>query len=605
MTFAGKTAARPSTTQATAAGLSATHSSMTGDGGTTRRDFLMSTAALAGSAVLPVATAATAEAATAASAPAASAASATRGDPRLAQSTRGMVTSPHELASEAGLEVLRAGGNAIEAAIAIGAVLSVTYPHFTGLGGDAFMVISDRDGNVRTLSGIGQSAAKLPAYRGEIPVRGPGAALTTAATVAIWEKAYEFGRTQWGGKQAWSSLFSRATEYAANGFPVTPSQQFWQTLRANELSGWEGFASVYMPNGRIPQAGEQFVQPALARSLDSIATHGGREFYEGDLAARVAAGLKRVGSPLTLDDIAKTQAREEVPLHVAYRDGELLGLRPPTQGVTTLEIMGILNRFDLASMPEGSADYYHVLVEAVKLAFIDRNRYVADPDFVDVPVDRLLASATLDAHARSIRMDRAMPWPHVYKTGDTVYIGATDSAGNCVSMLQTVYFDWGSGVVLGDTGVLWHNRGASFSLDESSPNVLRAGKRPFHTLNPGMYLKQGRPHLLYGTQGADGQPQTLAAVLTRLIDYGMDPLTALGRPRFLLGKTFSDSRDSLKLEQDAGAGVFTDLAARGHEMSPLPAQSQLAGHPGAIRISAQGQMSGAHDPRSDGRALGV
>lgn len=525
--------------------------------------------------------------------------------PRLARSTRGMVTSPHELASEAGREVLRAGGNAIEAAIAIGAVLSVTYPHFTGLGGDAFMVISDRAGNVRTLSGIGQAAARLPDYAGAIPVRGPGAALTTAASLAVWDKAYLLSRGAWGGRQGWSSLFSRAIEYAVNGFPITPSQQFWQTLRASELAGWAGFARVFMPRGHIPQAGEPFVQPELARSLERIATHGGREFYEGDLAAHVAAGLKQAGSPLTLVDLARTRAREEAPLRVAYRGGELLGLRPPTQGVTTLEIMGILERFDLAGIPENSADYYHVLVEAVKLAFLDRDRYVADPDFIDVPVDQMLSAQTLDAHARRIRMDRAMPWPHTFKTGDTVYIGAADAQGNTVSMLQTVYFDWGSGVVAGDTGVLWHNRGASFSLDPKSPNVLRGGKRPFHTLNPGMYLKAGRPHLLYGTQGADGQPQTLAAVLTRLIDYGMDPLTALARPRFLLGKTFSDSRDSLKLEEDAGARVFCELTSRGHQMSAIPAQSQLAGHPGAIRIEANGHMTGAHDPRSDGRALGL
>ncbi|WP_109476107.1 gamma-glutamyltransferase family protein [Paraburkholderia sp. C35] len=562
--------------------------SASGSIGTTRRDSVASTAAVASSAAFPAGHVPDDMARTA----------------RLAKSVHGMVTCPHELASEAGLDVLRAGGNAIEAAIAVGAVLSVTYPHFTGLGGDAFMMISDRAGNVRTLSGIGQAASQPLEYRGTIPVRGPGATLTAAATVAVWDKAYTLSQTSWGGTQAWSSLFSRAIEYAANGFPVTPSQQFWHEFRASESTGWNGFAEVFAPSGRIPQAGEQFFQPALARSLDAIATHGGREFYEGDLAARIAAGLKQAGSPLTMDDLARAQAREEVPLRVAYRDGELLGLRPPTQGVTTLEIMGILDRFDLGAIPEGSADYYHLLVEAVKLAFLDRNRYVADPDFVDVPVDRLLSAATLDAHAHRIRMDRAMPWPHTFKTGDTVYIGAADRDGNCVSMLQTVYFDWGSGVVLGDTGVLWHNRGASFSLDPHSPNALRGGKRPFHTLNPGMYLKAGRPHLLYGTQGADGQPQTLAAVLTRLIDYDMDPLTALGRPRFLLGKTFSDSRDSLKLEQDAGATVFSELAERGHQLSPIAAQSQLAGHPGAIRIDAQG-FTGAHDPRSDGRALGL
>ncbi|WER50605.1 gamma-glutamyltransferase family protein [Cupriavidus sp. WKF15] len=557
--------------------------------GTTRREFLVGSAAMAGAAVLPCN----------------GQADTPPEQRRLARSTHGMVTSPHELASRAGLEVLQAGGNAIEAAIAIGAVLSVTYPHFTGVGGDAFLVISDRHDNVRTLSGIGQAAMRPPAFGSAIPTRGPGATVTAAATVATWEQAFEFSRKTWGGKQAWSSLFSRATEYAANGFAVTPSQRFWQEFRAADLADWPGFGRVFMPQGRIPAAGETFRQPELARTLDRLATYGGREFYEGDLAGRIAAGLKQAGSPLTAADLARCRARDEVPLRVPYRDGELLGLRPPTQGVTTLEIMGILNRFDLASVPEGSADYYHLLVEAVKLAFLDRNQYVADPDFADVPVDRLLSSQNLDAHAKRIRMDKAMPWPQVFKPGDTVYIGAADNHGNCVSMLQTVYFDWGSGVVAGDTGILWHNRGAAFSLDPASPNVLRGGKRPFHTLNPGMYLKNGQPHLLYGTQGADGQPQTLAAVLTRLIDYGMDPLTALRRPRFLLGKTFSDSRDSLKLEQDAGMPVFTELARRGHELSRLPAQSQLAGHPGAIRIDADGRMTGAHDPRSDGMALGL
>jgi gamma-glutamyltranspeptidase/glutathione hydrolase len=554
-----------------------------------RRDFLACSATLASAAVLP--------------APARAHVPATPAG--LAQSTRGMATSPHDLATRAGLEVLQTGGNAIEAAIAIGAVLCVTYPHFTGLGGDAFLVISDRNGNTRTLSGIGQAAARSPAYTGTIPVRGPASALTAAATVATWEQAFEFSNRHWGGKRSWRSLMARAVEYAGNGFPVTPSQRFWQDLRAGELKDWPGFTRVFMPQGRIPEVGETFRQPELARTLEQLAAQGPREFYEGELATRIAAGLQQAGSPLTAADLAACRAREETPLRVPYRDGELLGLRPPTQGITTLEIMGILNRFDLASIPEGSADYYHLLVEAVKQAFLDRNRYVADPDFVDVPVERLLSRENLDAHARRIRMDRALSWPYVFKPGDTAYIAAADQAGNCVSMLQTVYFDWGSGVVAGDTGILWHNRGASFSLDPRSPNVLQPGKRPFHTLNPGMYLRQGQPHLLYGTQGADGQPQTLAALLTRLIDYRMDPLTALSRPRFLLGKTFSDSRDTLKLEQDAGEAVFAALTARGHEMSRIPAQSQLAGHPGAIRIDAAGRMTGAHDPRSDGMAIGI
>ncbi|GJE30331.1 gamma-glutamyltransferase family protein [Methylobacterium oxalidis] len=523
----------------------------------------------------------------------------------LARSSHGMVTSPHELASQAGQEVLQAGGNAIEAAIAINATLCVTYPHFCGLGGDAFMIISDREGNGFTLSGIGQAAAKPPNYGGPIPVRGPGSALTAAAAVDTWDQAFEFSRRSWDGRQSWKALFKRAIQYASEGFPLTPSQRFWSNFRANEIGNWPDVVRVFTVDGRIPDVGETFRQPDLARTLTVLAENGGRDFYTGDLALRIARGLQQAGSPLTANDLARCRARNETALRVSYRGGELVSLRPPTQGIATLEIMGTLDRLDLAAIPEGSADYYHVLVEAVKTAFIDRNRYVADPDFVDVPVNRLLSKVNLDAHAKSIDMRRAAPWPYVFKPGDTVFIGAVDRDGNCVSMLQTVYFDWGSGVVAGDTGILWHNRGASFSMDPQHINVLQPGKRPFHTLNPGMYFKEGRPRLLYGTQGADGQPQTLAAVLTRLIDYKMDPLSALTRPRFLLGKTFSDSRDSLKLELDAGQDVFAELAVRGHEISPIPAQSPLAGHPGAIRIETDGSLVGAHDPRSDGLALGI
>jgi gamma-glutamyltranspeptidase/glutathione hydrolase len=526
-------------------------------------------------------------------------------DKRLAGTPSGMVTSPHVLASEAGRDVLRAGGNAIEAAIAIGAALCVTYPHFTGLGGDAFWMIADRNGMLRTLSGIGQAAAQLPAFDSTIPMRGPASALTTAATVDTWHHAYQLSKSAWGGTQPWSSLFDRALDYASNGFPVTPSQHFWQNLRAEELGALPGFAAAFAPNGRIPEIGERFAQPALANSIERIARFGAREFYDGELAERIARGLRQAGSPLTSSDLASTRARDEAPLRVAYRGGELVSLRPPTQGVTTLQIMGTLERFDIGAIREGSADYYHLLVEAVKCAFVDRDRFVADPEFNDVPVDQMLSPATLDAHARSINLHRARAWPQVFRPGDTVYIAATDSLGRSVSVLQTVYFDWGSGVVAGDTGILWHNRGASFSTQPAHHNVVRPGKRPFHTLNPGMYLQHGRPRLLFGTQGADGQPQTLATILTRLIDYGMDPLAALARPRFLLGKTFSDTRDALKLEQDAGADVFAALAARGHEVSAIPAQSPLAGLPGVIRIAANGAVSGAHDPRSDGRALGI
>lgn len=523
-----------------------------------------------------------------------------------------MVTSPHDLASQAGLDILKAGGNAVEAAIAIGACLSVTYPHFTGLGGDAFMLIGDAAGKVLTVSGIGQAPAQLPSWLGAlqtIPQRGPMSMLTTAGTVDAMGQAFEISRDRLGGKLSWGALLQPATNLAREGFSYTDSGDFWLNFRAAEMQAMPDVARHFQPpgtQGDRSAAGRLFRQPQLAQTLETLAGRGHRDFYEGQLAQRLARGLRDAGSALTVADLADTRARVEPPLTQAYRGGLLMAHQPPTQGVTTLEIMGILERFDLASVPEGSADYYHLLVEAVKLAFIDRDRYLADPDFSPVPCADLLAPASLDRAAAQISMARARPWPHAFRHGDTVYVGAADSMGNSVSMLQTIYFDWGSGVMAGDTGVLWHNRGAAFSLDPAHPNAIRPGKRPFHTLNPGIYVKDGAPRILYGTQGADGQPQTLAAILTRLIDYGMDPLAALARPRFLLGRTFSDSRDTLKLECDAGVEVFGELSRRGHEIGMLPAQSPLAGQPGAIVIDrARGWISGAHDPRSDGRALGL
>lgn len=517
-----------------------------------------------------------------------------------------MVTSPHRLASEAGLKVLRGGGNAIEAAIATGAVLTVTYPHFVSIGGDAIWVIADRDGVATTFLGIGQAPQALPAFAGSaIPVRGVEAMLTSGGLVDCWDRGYALSRNFWNGKASWPSLLDDAMGFATDGFPVTSSQSFWLEFRKDERASWPGFAQTFMPRGEVPRVGETFVQPALATSLNLLAKNGARDFYEGELAERIGAGLRAVGAPIGGEDLTHGRAREEQPLRVRYRDETVLAPRPPTQGVSTLEILGIL---DVALNPKtvaaGSADYYHLLVESVKRAFLDRPK-IADPDFVGVPVDVWLSSDRLAARAKDIDLRRALPWPYTAGSADTVFFGAVDGEGRCVAVLQSIYYDWGSGVVVGDTGILWHNRGASFSLDPSNPNVIAPGKRPFHTLNPGIALRQGRPHIVYGTQGADGQPQTLCTVLTGIIDYGMDPLAALTQPRFLLGKTFSDARDTLKLEESAGADVIAELARRGHELSLIPPLSPLGGQAGAIVIDGDGRLRGAHDPRSDGVALGV
>ena len=524
--------------------------------------------------------------------------------PQLATSGGGMVTSPHTLASETGARVLREGGDAIEAAVAIGAAIAVTYPHFCAIGGDAIWMIADRDGRRATVMGIGQAPGRLPAYDRPIPLRGAASTASSACAVDAWRVALEFSKANWGGRKSLAELIEPAIGFAEDGFPLSASQAFWTDFRKTDLPDWPGFQKTFMPGGAPPRAGQTFVQKELAESLRLIARNGARDFYEGELASRLAEGLAEAGSPLTAQDLRATRALLEEPVALDYRGLTLLAPPPPTQGITTLAIMGILSRFDLAAVEEGSPDFYHLCVEAVKQAFLDRGRIV-DPRFADLPTGLWLDAELLDRKAAAIDRRRALPWPATFKTGDTVFFGATDAEGRSVSVLQSTYFDWGSGVVVGDTGVLWQNRGAAFSADPRSPNVIAPGKRPFYTLNPGMALKEGRPRILYGTQGADGQPQTLAAVLTRLIDYGLDPAEALARPRFLLGRTFSDSRDTLKLEASVGAATVAALEGMGHETSVIAANSALAGQAGAIVIGDDGFVRGAHDPRSDGQAIGI
>ncbi|AUW47778.1 gamma-glutamyltransferase family protein [Rhizobium leguminosarum] len=513
-----------------------------------------------------------------------------------------MVTSPHRLASESGARILRDGGNALDAAIAIGATIAVVYPHFCGLGGDAVWIVADEEGRKDCFLGIGQAASILPGFDGGIPLRGPLSALTSACAVDAWRHAHDYSVRNWGGGLSFSSLLDDAIGHAADGFPVTKSQSFWLDFRKSEVADWPGFREVFMPGGIAPQVGTTFRQQELAASLQLIARDGPRSFYEGELGARIAKGLLAAGSPLTSADLAATRTRQSEPASLLYRGVELLAPPPPTQGISTLAIMGILSYFDMKQLTSGGADHIHFCVEAIKRAFLDRG-LIADPDFANQPVEDWLSPPHLARSARSIDLERAMDWPQLFRPGDTVFFGVTDSSGRSVSVLQSTYFDWGSGVVVGDTGILWQNRGAAFSIDPRHPNAIAPKKRPFYTLNPGLGLKDGRPAYIYGTQGADGQPQTLSMILTRLIDFGEDPLVALTGPRFLLGKTFSDSRDSLKLEVSAGDAVFAELAARGHMLSPIDRLSPLSGQAGIIARQEDGSLAGAHDPRGDGVAL--
>ena len=507
----------------------------------------------------------------------------------------GALTTPHPLATAAGMEVLDKGGTASEALIAAGAVLTVVMPHFCGLGGDAVWLVVDRHGKQSCFLAIGQGIDRA-APKAPFPTRGPGSILTTAAVVDGWDHAFRHAQTALGGRAHWEDLLAPAVALAENGFAVSPSQAFWGAFRASQSICWPGFGAIYMQAECPLPAGHRLRQPALAESLRQIAAGGAAAFYHGALSRRIVEGLRSAGATISADDLAQTRTREATPLCLPYRDMTLLAPPPPTQGVTTLQIMGILSRFDLSGLAAGSADHLHLCVEAVKRAFLERGT-IADPAFAPQDSAAALADARLGRLSEGIDPRAALPWPHLWQHGDTVFLGAIDAQGNAASVLQSTYFDWGSGVVAGDTGIIWQNRGAAFDSDPAHPNAFATGKLPFYTLNPGIALRNGRPHLVYGTQGADGQPQTLSMLLTRLIDFAQSPQEALDGPRFLLGKTFSDSRDSLKLEADTSAETIATLSGRGHEISLIPAKSPLAGQAGIVRADAAG-CTAWHDPRA-------
>lgn len=530
---------------------------------------------------------------------------------RYAASSHGVVTSPHYLATAAGKAVLEAGGNAIEAALAVGSTLSVVYPHMNSLGGDGFWLLCDEAGNLTGLDGAGPAGMrynrKFYADQGfsAIPTRGPHAANTVAGLVSVWGAAFAASQQRWGGQFSWTDLLDRARVHAEEGFACSAGQGAFLAQKWPELGGFAGLAEHYAPGGQPPVSGSKFQQPHLAESLRLLQRDGAEGFYRGELGRRIVQGLEESGSLLGADDLASFHGRAVRPITVPYRNGMLANMPPPTQGVASLLILGILDRFDLTRHDHLSADYIHLVVEATKAAFRLRDRHVADPDLVDAPLAELLAPAHIDRLAHAIDPARATPWGPGVGPADTVWFGVMDARGRAVSAIQSLYHEYGSGIVAGDTGILWQNRGTSFSLHSEHVNTLEPGKRPFHTLNPAMYLDQGRPKLVYGTMGGDGQPQTQAAIATRALDYGLALPEVLDSPRWLLGRTWGDASVSLKLESRFAPEVFEELARRGHEVERVEDYAQMMGHAGVIRATGDGGMEAASDPRSDGAAAGV
>jgi len=514
---------------------------------------------------------------------------------------RGMVTAPHHLAAQSGAAVLRDGGNAVEAMVAAAATIAVVYPHMNAIGGDGFWLIR-RPGEAPVgIDACGRAAtlATQAAYRSKgldaIPSRGPLAANTVAGAVSGWRAALQYG----AGSLPLRRLLDDAIAHARHGVPVTRSQVDYTARFAAELAPQPGFAPAFLRDGAPPQAGSLQRFPALAETFERLAQRGLDDFYRGDIARAIAAELLRLGSPVGQGDLERHAATRVEPLCVDLSVGRAFNLPPPTQGVASLMILAIFDRLREGVAAESFA-HVHRLVEATKQAFLLRNRHVCDPDCMRTPAQALLASDRLDACAAAVDRSRARAWPEPAAKGDTVWMGAVDAAGCMVSYIQSVYWEFGSGVVLQDTGITWQNRGASFSLDPASHVALAPGRRPFHTLNPAFArLRDGR-EMVYGTMGGDGQPQTQAALFSRYAMFGEPLQQAVSAPRWLLGRTWGDMSVSLKVERRMDAEVVQALRDAGHDVETIAPYSDLVGHAGALVRHPDGVIMGAADPRSDG-----
>jgi len=518
--------------------------------------------------------------------------------------TRGVVTAPHHLATQAGLAVLREGGNAIEAMVAASAVTAVVYPHMTGLGGDGFMLISTGGSAPIAIEGCGSSAAsaEIEFYKKQgvapIPTRGPLAAITVAGTVSTWQKALALSECL-GGRVKLARLLEDAIFYAREGYAVTATQAENTARKRSELAPSPGFSDVFLVRGEAPAVGSRFKNTALADSLRHLAQAGLEDFYRGKLAERIAADLAHAGSPLTLADLnAHAGAKELAPLSLRLRDATLYNFPPPTQGLASLAILGIFERLGVEKAE--SFAHLHGVVEATKLAFLLRDTQITDPAYMFADPRSYLTDAALAAMRAKIDRKRAGTAVLNPAPGDTVWMGAIDRDGVAVSFIHSIYWEFGSGVTLRDTGIVWQNRGLSFSLKPGALHQLRPRRKPFHTNNPALAIFDDGRVLAYGAMGGDGQPQTQAAIFTRYGMFGQPLQHALTAPRWVFGRTWGEERTGLRIESRFEPALLEALRHAGHDVEVVAPFADVMGHAGAVVKHKSGIIEGASDPRSDG-----
>jgi gamma-glutamyltranspeptidase len=531
---------------------------------------------------------------------------------------KGVVCAPHQAAVEAGRMALADGGNAVEAMIAMAATIAAVYPHMNHLGGDGMWLIREPSGRVRAIVAAGRAGALATAdlYREHesIPARGPLAALTVPGAVAGWILALEAARAH-GGRLPLADLLAPAIRHANEGYAVSRGQARLAAENLAELATVPGFAQSFLLEGKPPEAGQVLRQPALAATLDHLAHAGLDDFYRGDVGREMAGDLEQFGCPVTRRDLEITRATLAEPLSVALDCGTAFNTPPPTQGLASLMLLALFDRLGV-EQAEGF-DHVHCLVEATKCALRVRDAVVTDPARLVRPVERFLDAPFLDAQAQAIDRRKAAAWPAkpsqtwseqtlAAGAGDTVWMGSADASGLVVSYIQSLYWEFGAGVVLPATGVLMQNRGASFSLDAGALNALAPGRLPFHTLNPALAVLDDGRIIAYGAMGGDGQPQTQAALFTRHVQFRQPLDRAVDAPRWLLGRTWGAERANLRLEARFDGNLVDRLAAAGHDVELLPEPySDLMGHAGAVVLHPGGTLEAAHDPRADGGADGV
>jgi gamma-glutamyltranspeptidase/glutathione hydrolase len=527
----------------------------------------------------------------------------------------GMVACAQPLAAQAGLEVLKNGGTAVDAAIAVNSCLGLMEPTSNGIGGDMFAIVWDpKTKKLYGLNACGRSPLGLQASQippdsdGTIPLYSPYS-WSVPGVVDGWAELHaKFG------KLTLARDLAPAIQFATDGFPLSPVIASDWGRSVAHFKDKPGFAEVFMPGGRAPTEGEIFKNPALARSLKLIAEKGRDAYYKGPIAEEFVKYSQKVGGFFTLEDFAKHRSEWVDPVNTDYRGYTVWELPPPGQGIAALQMLNILENFDLKKMGRNSADFWHVLTEAKKVAFADRARYYADPDFAKVPVQQLLSKSYAKQRAALIRMDRAadtdLPGePTALNRRETTYFCTADANGMMVSMIQSNYTGFGSGYVIPSLGFGIQDRGNLFDLKPGKPNSYAPGKRPFHTIIPAFMTKDGAPVMAFGLMGGDMQPQGHAMIVVNLVDFGMNLQEAGDAIRFHhtgssepTGTVMTDG-GVLHIEDGLPEAVLAELAHRGHVLKS-EAVGAYGGYQAIWRDPKSGVYSGATERRKDGCALG-